>query len=145
MIKVPPRSLATADSQALRMNAFYDLYDESSAAECRDVAESIAGTTSGTVVAGINPMFDIVRLETMMRRERFAPAWYYEPIDVKNVAAGTLIGRKRVPTDQYDPPWSTTQIADWMGLDLGKYDRHTSWGDAQLARDLWLASYGIAT
>lgn len=142
-IKVPPKLLAMADSEALRINSFYDLYDEESAVDADVVSESIVGTTAGTIVAGINPMFDIVRLDKMIRDNQFAPAWYYEPIDVKGVAVGTLVGRKRVPTDQYDPPWSTTEVAVMMGLDLGKYDRHTSWGDAQLARDLWLTSYGI--
>jgi hypothetical protein len=143
-IEVSDAELVVAQPEALRINRFYELYDRKDATERHEAAWEIAKFTAGSQLVAINPTFDIKKMEKFLKSESVTPAWYYEPIDVKNVAMGTLIGRKRVPTNEYDPPWSTDKTAELLGLDIADYDRHTSSGDALLCLNMYLACYGIA-
>lgn len=144
-IEVSDEELRMAQPEALRINRFYELYDRKDTEDRNQAAWEIAQFTAGTQLVAINPTFDIKKTEKFLQSEDVTPAWYYEPIDVKNMAMGTLIGRKRVPTNEYDPPWSTAKTAELMGLDINDYDRHTSSGDALLCLNLYLACYGLAT
>lgn len=51
-------------------------------------------------------------------------------------AIGALAARGQ----RFDPPYSSEDVSAALGVDPGKYARHTALGDAQWARDLYDAA-----
>lgn len=60
--------------------------------------------------------------------------WHYHLIDVENLAAGVL----RLP-----PPWSADDLTERMGLTPRGDEKHTAYGDAVWAMDMYAAVYRL--
>lgn len=149
-----------ADPQALRKNGFYTRHDGSSVPVATFAAQFVH-YTMGAHLVGINPGFDVQRLERLLRDGGQCPMWEYQPIDVKPLAAQRLLARAELVYAQSEgddsrvaysdklrdlatPPWHTDQLAKHLGLDLDAYDRHRALGDAHLARDMFDVAMGTS-
>lgn len=84
-------------------------------------------------VIGAVPNFDTERMALLLRRFGIEPGWHYHLIDVENLAAGKL----RMP-----PPWDSEELSRAVGVDPGRFDRHSALGDARWARAIYDAVMG---
>ena len=149
----PGRQLACADPTALRLNHFYDRYEDlpkdlvTARYWLNDVEQlvptraeallEIVHLTNGRHLVGAIPSFDAERIETMLREGGMCPAWHHHLIDVEAMAVGWLAGRgRRLDKFTSDRGWDSRKLADAIGaprLD----DAHTALGDALWARDMY--------
>lgn len=86
----------------------------------------------GRVFVGNNPQFDAGFLRAFLARGGRSDPWHYHLVDLKALVAGHLALEP--------PPWSTTQIADEVGVPLPT-DQHTARADCEWNRDVYLALY----
>lgn len=80
-------------------------------------------------VVGAVPNFDTERIFHQLG----VSGWHYHLIDVENLAVGYLAG-KGLPLPPL--PWSSDDLSLAVGIDPGKYTRHTALDDARWARDI---------
>ena len=141
--------LKRADSEALRVGRFYERYIEQRDGSLRhypgEVAVQVATLTANRHLVGINPAFDAAFLTRFLADQGYVPAWHYHVIDVKALAFGYLEGELRANSLKLKPwshgsdPWSTSALAEGLGLALEQFDRHTALGDARLAKAMYQA------
>ncbi len=92
--------------------------------------------TAGCHLAGAVVSFDEERLRQLLHRQGVLHRWHYHLIDVEALAAGRL---------GMPPPWDSEELSKAVGVDPGKFDRHTALGDARWARDIYDAVMGGAS
>lgn len=90
-------------------------------------------TDAGATVAGSNPMFDMERIELLMRHYGTEPGWYYHPKDIPNVVEGFLAGRRALP----DPPFKSNSLSLALGIDPADFARHSAMGDVEWTLAQW--------
>lgn len=96
-------------------------------------AKRVHEITSGAVLAGSNPMFDMVRLDRMLRRNAYQPKWHYHPFDIPTLVQGFLCGKGEPPAQ----PWKSDRLSELAGIDPGNYPRHTASGDVAWCLDMY--------
>jgi hypothetical protein len=111
-------------------------------------AQVAARVTHGAVVVGAVPSFDTVSLDWLLREHGHLPQWHYHLVDVENLAVGYLARHREEITGStlFDrmltPPWSSTELAEALGVTIDDEDRHTALGDARWAMALYDAVMG---
>ncbi|WP_418345243.1 hypothetical protein [Rhodococcus pyridinivorans] len=58
-----------------------------------DAAHLVEQVTRGAIIVGAVPSFDTEVLAAMLRRHKLCPSWYYNLVDVENMAMGWLAAR----------------------------------------------------
>lgn len=107
------------------LNDYTERYRPLAAYDEGRAAEEIHFITNGAVLIGCNPGFDTERLAKMMRRNGIEPAWHYHPLDSASMAIGYLAAcGVLIP-----PPWKSDALSDAVGVDPGRFARHTAMGD----------------
>lgn len=118
-------------------------------AELHSEAEALAEfeyLSRGALIAGNVVNFDTEVIAARMRAHGLLPGWHYHLCDVEALAAGYLRGRAvlepgaEVASSMLqiaEPPWDSGELSQALGIDPGKYERHTAMGDADWARDLY--------
>ena len=91
-------------------------------------AREFARLTDGAHLVGAVVSFDAERLDRLLRRQQFLPAWHYHLVDVEAMVAGRYA---------LTPPWDSGELSDRAGVDRGLYEKHTALGDARWARALF--------
>lgn len=89
--------------------------------------------TAGCHLAGAVVSFDEERLRRLLHSHGVLHRWHYHLVDVEGLAAGKLA----VP-----PPWDSEELSRGVGVEPGKFDRHTALGDARWARAIYDAVMG---
>jgi DNA polymerase III epsilon subunit-like protein len=105
-----------------------------------DAAAAVVELTSGAVLLGSNPAFDMQMLKAWVRPFGFEPEWHHRPVCVATMAYGWILGREAagewnrpLPT----LPWSSDELSQACGVDPPSGDvRHTALGDAE-----WVARW----
>ncbi len=101
-------------------------------------AAMIFGLTSGTVIAGVNPTFDVERLAGFLRAHGKTPQWYYSPIDLKSATAGFISAHVKLQGQVLQPPpWSSDALSRMVGVDPDQFERHTALGDVLWTKAMW--------
>ncbi|MGV0595680.1 hypothetical protein [Mycolicibacterium porcinum] len=112
---------------ATRFNV-HDALDE------RSAAIMIHIVTRGAELVICNPVFDEPRLAAFLRSHGIEPEWHYHPWDIASVALGYICGRDSVPPPL---PWKSDQLSREIGVDPGKFARHTALGDVRWTLAQW--------
>lgn len=96
-------------------------------------ADEFMRITENCLWVGINPTFDIQRIERMLRENGACPLWHYRPVDITEYIAG-MYGKQ--------PPWKTSDLAKLVGVHRSEYseDAHTALGDCRYTRDMYNAA-----
>lgn len=131
-ILLSPEELALADSTALRLNRFYERYDDSTATSSREVAVELAKVTAGAAFVAANPNFDATYLERFLRRNGLAPAWHYRLCCVENLAAGRLGVRAG---------WDPKVLSEMLGVERPEDTKHAAMADAKWAMRMYDAVF----
>ena len=84
--------------------------------------------TAGCHLAGAVVSFDEERLRRLLHSAGVLHRWNYHLVDVEGLAAGAL---------GVDPPWDSEELSRRIGVDPGKFDRHTALGDARWAKAVY--------
>lgn len=124
-----PADLATADSNALRINRYYERVGVTSD-DPELVAGVVAALTAGRHLVGAVPSFDAAFLAPFLRSQGYGPAWHYHLVDVEALAAGHL---------QWEPPWNSEELSLVLGVEPDQFDRHTAIGDCRWAKAIYQA------
>lgn len=110
------------------------------------IAQDVSELTRGRALVGTNASFDFYRLDRFLRANGACPGWHYRPIDVGGMAFGYLTAKWQAGVmPEADVvcgagvPWSSADVAECLGIDLGRYERHTALGDALLAKAIYTA------
>lgn len=123
------------------------------AAPARAAAEHIHRITDGAVIAGSNPSFDMLRLETLLRANGFEPGWHYHGLDIPSMVVGWLARTAETlavlerqhgnpPEGPMDAPWKSDQLSAAIGVNPAQYERHTAHGDVDWCLAQWRAMTG---
>lgn len=127
-----PVQVGKADSAALRINRYYERVRTGAEMDSRpDAAYHIAKLTSGRMIVGAVPSFDVSFLEPMLRNQGYCPAWSHRLICVESLAAGAY---KILPC-------GLGKLVEKMGISFDPMQAHTAIGDARLARAVFRAIY----
>jgi hypothetical protein len=96
------------------------------------LAGYLAPYLSGVTLIGAVPSFDAGFLAAFLRYHGEAPSWHYRLRDIGSMAYGWLRGRKR--GDEWVPPFDagTDDFAAMLGVNPGKFERHSALGDCRL-------------
>ena len=118
-------------------------YDHTIAVEIPELLDTLDRFAEGrAIVCGSNPAFDMRKIELLAAEYGSAPPpWHYHPYDVPVLAHGYLLGKGIAPA----PPWRSDFLSQCVGVDPGKYARHTAEGDVQWTRAMWEAIGGDAS
>jgi hypothetical protein len=81
-----------------------------------------------THMVGAVPSFDDGYLKVLFAKQQRRVCWHYHLVCVENLAAGCL---------GLEPPWDSEALSRAMGVDPGRYLRHSAIGDCRGARDLY--------
>jgi len=124
--------LGNADPFALRVGRFYDRHPQFATVDAVTVREAelllwVERLTRGQHLLGAVPNFDADVLDRRMRAHGILPSWHYRLRCVESAACGYL--RREVG--------GLEEVANELGIEFNKDDRHTALGDAQLALAVW--------
>lgn len=110
-------------------------YSRATAIGSFEAAVRIGQITHGAIVVGCNPGFDLDsgRLEELLSRHGFTPAWHYHPLDTAAMALAWLWGRGVRPPQ----PWKSDELSRLIGVDPAQFDRHTAIGDVLWCHAQW--------
>lgn len=86
-------------------------------------------------VVGAVPDFDTYRIQ----RQLGVSGWHYHLIDVENLAAGWLAGKRTPPA----PPWDSDALSDAIGINPEQFARHTAMGDVLWAKAIYDRVMGV--
>jgi len=147
-----PVDLAKADPQGLTVGRFYErrrrlprlgggaLVRYPASAEhgwdhvpVTDAAQQAADLLDGTHLVGAVPSFDASFIGRWLRANGQAPVWHYHLVDVEALVAGH---------SGIAPPWDSAVLSESVGVDPGRFERHSALGDARWAQALYLAVLG---
>jgi DNA polymerase III alpha subunit (gram-positive type) len=133
-----PIALNRADSEALKINRYFQRVRELTAAAIPRVRALALFEVyfRDAIVVGNNVQFDLRFIEQFIldytRGNQDPTPWHYHPVDLKALVAGTYqLG---------EPPWSTKQVAEAVGVPLPR-NAHTAMADAEWNRDVYDAIY----
>lgn len=129
-IEVTTYELAKADPESLKINGFHDRYDPIEAFSKRSAAAFIAEFTDQAHIIGMVPSFDTFGFENLLDYAGLKEQWYYQYLDVDNIAYGFYLAKGK----QLSLPVDTDWVLDDLGVEYYEEDRHTAMGDAELAR-----------
>lgn len=101
-------------------------------------AKRIQAITDGAIVAGSNPMFDMIRLARLLHRSAYLPKWHYHPMDIPDLVHGYLRGRG-ITVEQ---PWKSDRLSAAAGINPDDYQRHTAGGDVAWCLDMYRTVIG---
>lgn len=119
-----PHDLATADPDALRLNGYWDRFDQASVDPAADL--QLKRILAGATIVGANAPFDAA----FLRARWGAAPWHYRLVEVESMALG-LLG--------YDRPKGLNHIADDLrdaGYSVPVPD-HTAAGDVATLRAVY--------
>jgi DNA polymerase III epsilon subunit-like protein len=133
-----PVDLGRADPIALRVGGFHERYCLPSQTgtssplrvSLHDFATQFAALTKGCHLVGAVISFDEERLRKLLRANGGCPEWHYHLVDVEALAAGFKA---------IEPPWNSEELSRSVGIEPGKFDRHTALGDARWAKAIYEA------
>lgn len=134
--------------------ARYDTRD--ALTEC-DAAIMMNIVTKDALVIACNPMFDLPRIDRLIRKHAMEPAYHYHPLDISSVALGAIAGGFQIantvlfgiaaPGDVSQlsppqwklppPPWKSDALAAAVGVKAEDYRRHTAMGDVEWTMAQW--------
>lgn len=146
---------ATAWLDAMPDQFLYD-YDERykphDAATESDAAVMMHILTKDALVVACNPIFDLPRIEKLIRRHGMEPSWHYHPFDISSVAFGAWMVGRRFASSQIGtaeiplsgPPWKSDLLAAAVGVRSADFARHTAMGDVLWTIAQWDAVMGGA-
>ncbi len=107
-------------------------YDKDDAVDEHDAAIMIDVVTAGAIAVVCNPLFDLPRLEALLRHYDITQSWHYHPLDVPSMVHGFICGGKGVgrghPPEQ---PWKSDRLSTSIGVDPADFARHTAMGDVE--------------
>lgn len=153
-----PVDLAKADPFALEIGKFHERhphgysYRTEPEAECRSFIDhglmepaafalQFSFLTFRRHIAGAVVSFDAERLARLLRRHGRSPDWHYHIIDVEALAVGYIAGRDgRAGVDAHfvtEPPWSSDDLNEALGIKVSETDRHTALGDCRWAQAIY--------
>jgi len=138
--------LSKADPFALRINKFYDRYNEMHAFTKYEAAQQIVMATRGAHIVGAVPNFDTERMDRLLRAYRFLPDWHYHLIDVETLAIGYLKGltSESYPYE-FKLPWKSDELTKAIGVEPPtEEERHTAMGDVRWAMRIYDKVMGIS-
>lgn len=81
-----------------------------------------------THMVGAVPSFDDGYLKVLFAEQQKRVCWHYHLVCAENLAAGCL---------GLEPPWDSDDLSRAMGVDPGRYLRHSAIGDCRLVRDIY--------
>ncbi len=147
-----PVDLGRADPDGLRIGRFYERRRQLPALHAEalvrwpsngehgwdrvcvaEAAHQVAGLLDGAHLVGAVPSFDAAFIGRWLRSHGQAPTWHYHLIDVEALAAGRTAQA---------PPWDSAALSRSVGVDPGRFERHSALGDARWARALYEATLG---
>lgn len=114
-----------------------------------DACKVINHFTAGAHIVGAVPNFDTEVLDGLLRRHNWLPRWHYHLVDVENLAVGYLralldtgnldwvAARASELGDAIDPPWSSRELGDILGVEQIESTLHTALGDADWAKRMY--------
>lgn len=93
------------------------------------VAAEAARLLDDAILVAANPAFDAAFIATFLRHYDEAPTWHYRLRDIGSMAYGYLANEgMRLPAIDA----STDVFAEALGVDPGKFERHSALGDCRL-------------
>jgi hypothetical protein len=149
--------LAKAPHGEQFVNDYMDRYDPRDAATESDAAIMINILTRGALVIACNPVFDMPRIDRLLRKHGMEPSYHYHPFDIASVALGAIAGGFQIantvlfgiaaPGDVSQlsppqwklppPPWKSDALAAAVGVKAEDYRRHTAAGDVEWTVAQW--------
>ncbi len=103
------------------------------------VARHVAPMLAGVTIVGAVPSFDAAFLAEFLRGQGEAPAWHYRLRDIGSVAYGYLtaclalgVPGRDAAAGVPDMDASTDEFAVALGVDPGRFERHSALGDVAL-------------
>lgn len=93
-----------------------------------EFAQLFAELTHGAHLVGAVPSFDDAFLKRLLRANGACPGWSYHLVDVEALAAGIV---------QQPPPWDSSDLSRWVGVDPDEFEKHTALGDARWAKAIF--------
>jgi DNA polymerase III epsilon subunit-like protein len=164
--------LAKADPGALRVGKYYER-TAAMCWECRPsgvydlagvtdddrphwsgpsaVAAEVARLLDDATIIGANPAFDALFLTGFLRSNGQAPTWHYRLRDIGSIAHGYLRACAALAMPGRDAAMgvpafdaSTDEFARALGVDPGKFERHSALGDCRLAAAMLAVVEGSA-
>jgi DNA polymerase III alpha subunit (gram-positive type) len=126
-----PVDLTYADPFALKLGGFYERWKDPTMMST--FVEQFVEFTADATMIGCVVSFDVSRLETIIRGEGLLPRWDYHILDVEPLMLGFLAHRGTPVT----PPWKSVDLSSSIGVDPERYEKHTAFGDARWARDIY--------
>jgi hypothetical protein len=129
--------MSTADSNALRMNRYYerlaqqppDFVATHRMTAARELAVMLG--QPGAHLVGLNPAFDAGFIDKLLREQGHAPAHHYHLVDVEALIAGAA---------GLEPPWSSSELSKAIGVEPPPAEvKHTAAGDRDWTWQLYQA------
>lgn len=105
--------------------------------------------TRGAHIVGAVPNFDTEVLDRLLRRHNYLPLWHYHLVDVENLVVGYIrgtldagrtvfVGQDLIKVEgAIQPPWSSRELGDILGVEQDESTLHTALGDAQWAMRMY--------
>lgn len=134
-VELTNRETAQADPESLEICGFDDRYDPLEAHSRQDAARFIREFTDDAIVLGMVPDFDTLGLQNILDYVGDLGQWYYQLVDVDNVAFGML----RALGYDLSLPVDTDAVLGILGINAEDYEKHTALGDAELTMDYFYA------
>jgi len=117
----------------------YRFADPSTIVPRDEAARMIAEATNRAHIVGAVPNFDTERLQRLLHREGIHPRWHYHLTDIETLVVGFLAAHGEAPP----MPWKSDVLSSLVGVDPGRFDRHTALGDVLWARAQYDKVMGI--
>jgi hypothetical protein len=131
--------LGNADWHSLRIGRFHERHPQvidgpGLVMDEWEAAEKVQRMTSGAVMWGCVPSFDMEGFRALLGRKGYIPDFHYRPLCVETFAAGWLTGRGEI----VEPRWDSSELSRLCGVEPPEgAERHSALGDARWA-ERWL-------
>lgn len=133
-----PRNQARRFAEAVSLDTGEATFGKCRESSFRSIARSCAELLNGAHVFGANPGFDYRFMRRFLADNRECWTAHYHLHNIRDIAAGFLIGRATSPlaTVKHLPsvPWKAREIYAELGVNVDDFDLHTALGDARLVR-----------
>lgn len=137
-IELTNRELANADPESFEINGFHERYDTLEAFSKRSAAAFITEYTDEAHLIGMVPDFDALGLQYVLGYAGLKPRWYYQYLDVDNIAYGYYLAKGKQLLLPVDTDW----VLEDLGVENDPDVRHTAMGDADLTARFFDALHG---